>query len=199
MWVPELPPQTPRRKTPGLRLLGRWVLSIMGWRFEGNFPDRPKCVVAVAPHTSNWDFVIGLGAVFALGLRARFIGKHTLFSGPLGGFMRWAGGIPVDRRRPEGLIERTVEAFGAEQQLYLAIAPEGTRRPVERWKSGFHRIARAAGVPIVPVAFDWRRRTIVIMPPFEPLGSWEEDEPRLLALFRPEMAKRPEGLWAPLP
>ena len=199
MLVPELPPSAPRRTTPALRFLGRAVLSFMGWRFEGNFPDRPKCVVAVAPHTSNWDFVIGLSAVFALDLRARFIGKHTLFKGPLGAFMHRAGGIPVDRRRPGGLIERSVEAFASEQKLYLAIAPEGTRGRVERWKSGFHRIARAAGVPIVPVAFDWSRRTIVIMPPFEPLGSWEEDEPRLLALFRPEMAKRPEGLWAPLP
>ena len=185
--------------TPGLRPLGRAVLSLMGWQFEGNFPDRPKCVIAVAPHTSNWDFVIGLSAVFALDLRARFLGKHTLFEGPLGVVMRLVGGIPVDRHHPEGLIERTVSAFEGEEKLYLAIAPEGTRSRVERWKSGFHRIARAACVPIVPVAFDWSRRTIVIMAPFAPSASWEADEPRLLALFRPEMAKRPEGLWAPLP
>ena len=183
--------------TPALRSLGRTVLSLMGWRFEGNFPNRPKCVIAVAPHTSNWDFVVGLSAVFALDLRARFLGKHTLFKGPLGVLMRRVGGIPVDRQRADGLVERTVLAFEAEEKLYLAIAPEGTRGRVERWKSGFHRIARAACVPIVPVAFDWSRRTIVIMSPFEPSESWEEDEPQLLALFRPEMARRPQGLWAP--
>ena len=197
MLVPELPPAAPRRMTPALRSLGRAVLSLMGWRFEGNFPNRPKCVIAVAPHTSNWDFVVGLSAVFALDLRARFLGKHTLFKGPLGVLMRRVGGIPVDRQRADGLVERTVLAFEAEEKLYLAIAPEGTRGRVERWKSGFHRIARAACVPIVPVAFDWSRRTIVIMSPFEPSESWEEDEPQLLALFRPEMARRPEGLSAP--
>ncbi|MGE0452232.1 MAG: lysophospholipid acyltransferase family protein [Vicinamibacteria bacterium] len=195
MTVPELLPASPRRHTPWLRLLGRAVLAALGFRFEGNFPDLPKCVIAVAPHTSNWDFVLGMAAVFALDLKARFIGKHSLFKGPAGALMRRVGGIPVDRRKPGDLVERTVEAFRRESQLYLAIAPEGTRFKVERWKKGFHRIACAAGVPIVPVAFDWRRRVIHLMPVFQPSGSWEADEPLLMALFTREMARRPEWFW----
>jgi len=101
----------PRRRSAALRALGRAVLRLLGWRVEGEIPDVPKLVIAVAPHTSNWDFLVGMAAMFALDLRLTFIGKHTLFGGPLAPFLRWMGGVPVDRSSPHGVVGESVRAF----------------------------------------------------------------------------------------
>lgn len=154
----------PRRDYGLLRALGRWVLKAMRWRAEGEFADQPRLVVAIAPHSSNWDFVVGAAFLFVLGVRVAFIGKHTLFRGPLGSFMRWLGGIPVDRSRPEGFVEAMATAFNSSDQLWLVIAPEGTRRQGAEFKSGFYRIAQAAGVPVFPVYLNYRRRTTGFLP-----------------------------------
>ena len=154
----------PRRNYGWLRALGRWVLKAMRWRAEGEFADHPRLVVALAPHSSNWDFVIGAAFLFVLGVRVAFIGKHTLFRGPMGAFMRWLGGIPVDRSRPEGFADAMATAFSSHDQLWLVIAPEGTRRKGAEFKSGFYRIAQAAGVPVFPVYLNYRRRTTGFLP-----------------------------------
>ncbi len=154
----------PRRNYGLLRPLGRWILRRMDWRGEGAFPDRPQLVIAIAPHSSNWDFVIGAAFLYVLGLRVAFIAKHTLFRWPMGGFMRWLGGISVDRAHPEDLAAVMTAAFSKHQQLWLAITPEGTRTEGARFKSGFYRIAQAAGVPILPVYFNYRRRVTGFLP-----------------------------------
>lgn len=154
----------PRRNYGWLRALGRWVLKAMRWRAEGDFADHPRLVVALAPHSSNWDFVVGAAFLFVLGVRVAFIGKHTLFRGPLGAFMRWLGGIPVDRSRPEGFAEAMATAFNSRDQLWLVIAPDGTRRHGAEFKSGFYRIAQAANVPIFPIYLNYRRRTTGFLP-----------------------------------
>jgi 1-acyl-sn-glycerol-3-phosphate acyltransferase len=158
----------PRRQYGLLRPLGRWILQRMDWRTAGEFPDRPKLVIAIAPHSSNWDFIIGAAFLYLLGLRVAFIAKHTLFRWPLGGFMRWLGGIPVNRARPEDLTKVMAAAFGKREQLWLAITPEGTRTEGARFKSGFYRIAHAAGVPILPVYFNYRRRITGFLPLVQP-------------------------------
>jgi 1-acyl-sn-glycerol-3-phosphate acyltransferase len=158
----------PRRNYGLLRLLGRWILRRMDWRSEGPFPDQPKVVIAIAPHSSVWDFIIGAAFLYVLGLRVAFIAKHTLFRWPLGGFMRWLGGIPVNRAQPEDLTDVMAAAFGKREQLWLAITPEGTRTEGARFKSGFYRIARAAGVPILPVYFNYRRRVTGFLPLVQP-------------------------------
>jgi 1-acyl-sn-glycerol-3-phosphate acyltransferase len=158
----------PRRNYGLLRPLARWILRCMDWRSEGEFPDQPKLVIAIAPHSSSWDFIIGAAFLYLLGLRVAFIAKHTLFFWPLGGFLRWLGGIPVNRAQPEDLTGVMAAAFGKHEQLWLAITPEGTRTEGARFKSGFYRIARAAGVPILPVYFNYRRRVTGFLPLIHP-------------------------------
>jgi 1-acyl-sn-glycerol-3-phosphate acyltransferase len=184
MSVPSAPPaatpfpqpgaKVPRRDYGVLRRAGAGWLRVSGWRIDGEIPDLERAVVAVAPHSSNWDFVHAVAAVFTLGLRVSFIGKHTLFRGPLGRFMTWLGGIPVDRTRPDGVVEAVQARFARGGPLWFGVAPEGTRRRGAPFKSGFYRVAQASGVPIVPVYFDYRRRVIGILPPHAALLPVEE-------------------------
>lgn len=181
--VPALPPSLPRRGNGLSRLLGRSCLAAAGWRIEGEIPDRRKLVAIVAPHTSNWDFVLGIVAVFALGLRVRFLGKHRLFHPPLGWLMRWFGGTPVVRESAQGAVAQAVAMINNERSVVLGLAPSGTRTRGSPWRSGFYHIAHAARVPILPVAFDGARRTIRLFAPFEASGDYEGDLIRLMALY----------------
>lgn len=147
----------------------------MGWRIDGDIPDLPKMVLIVAPHSSNWDFIVGVAAKVAMRLRVKFLGKDALFRFPLGILMRYLGGIPVDRSAANEVVSSVVAQFDRRQRMLLAIAPEGTRRPVARWRTGFYHIARGAGVPILPVAFDWGSKTIRIGELFSPTGDLDAD------------------------
>jgi 1-acyl-sn-glycerol-3-phosphate acyltransferase len=189
--VPPLGDRVPRWGNALLRAIGRAALSVSGWRIEGTVPNVPKCVLIVAPHTSNLDFVVGIAALFALGFRATYLGKHTLFRGPLAWFMRWTGGIPVDRAAAGGVVEDALGLVRRSERIFLTVAPEGTRRKVARWKSGYYRIAAGAGVPILPVALDYSRRVVALLPLFTPTGRHEEDEAVLRALYSPAMARHP--------
>lgn len=155
----------------------------MGWRFDGDIPDLAKMVVIVAPHSSNWDFIVGVAAKLALRLRVKYLGKDALFRFPLGILMRHLGGIPVDRSTANDVVTSVVEQFTRRTRMLLAIAPEGTRKPVDRWRTGFYHIARGAGVPILPVGLDWGSRTIRLGELFFPTGSLEADLPALRDRF----------------
>jgi len=165
------------------RFIGRTYFRLSGWRIEGPYPEVTRCVAVVAPHTSNWDFPLGVALVFATGLRASWLGKHTLFKPPFTGFFRWLGGIPVDRRANHGVVGACVQAFETSPALLLGLAPEGTRKGVSQWRSGFYLIATGAQVPILPVGFDFREHVVRLMPLFHPSGNLEEDLPRIQALF----------------
>jgi 1-acyl-sn-glycerol-3-phosphate acyltransferase/cysteine synthase len=162
--LPHVGVSVPRRGSAPARALGRWLLSLMGWRVTGEVPDLPKFVAAVAPHTSNWDFLVGVATMFALDLRITFIGKHTLFRWPIGGVMRWLGGVPVDRSASHGVVGDTVSAMASAPQSVVAIAPQGTRSPVARFRSGFLHIARGASVPVVLVTLDYEARLREVRP-----------------------------------
>ncbi len=129
-------------------------------------PDLPKFVVVGAPHTSNWDFVLFLGLAFYFRVDPRFIGKAELFRWPLGGFFRWCGGYPVDRSKPQGLVEQMVQAIQNTERFLLVITPEGTRHKVRAWKTGFYRIAKGAGIPIVLAYINGAHKTVGIGPTF---------------------------------
>lgn len=178
------PPAALRHARGGpLRWLGKLYLAWGGWRVEGGFPEAPRAVIIVAPHTSNWDFTLGLAVVLALELRSSWLGKHTIFKPPFRGLLRWLGGIPVDRRAASGVVRACVAAFEAAPALYIALSPEGTRKQVGQWKSGFYVIAARAGVPILPVALDYPEHVVRFLPPFHPSGDLERDLPLLRAPF----------------
>jgi 1-acyl-sn-glycerol-3-phosphate acyltransferase len=183
--APQVPPNIPRRGSAIGRLVGRWGLALGGWKISGSFPDTKRLVIIVAPHTSNWDFIAGFWAYLALDLHATWFGKHSLFLWPFGAIFRHFGGIPVRResRDASQLVERSAEEFARRERMLLAIAPEGTRRKVNEWKSGFWRIALRADVPIVPVALDFRLRRVIIGGSVRATGDWEQDVARIKALY----------------
>ena len=181
--IPALPDCLPRRGNAFSRVASRALLAAARWRIEGELPCRPKLVAIVAPHTSNWDFIVGVAAVFAIGVRVRFLAKHTLFNPWLGWLMRWLGGTPVVRETPQGAVAEAVRVIQSEPAVLLAIAPEGTRTRGGPWRSGFYRIAHAAQVPILPVVLDGGRRAVRLLEPLEPSGDYEADLARLQALY----------------
>lgn len=154
-------------------------------------PAEPRFVVVVAPHTSNWDFPVGVAAMLALGLGVHWLGKDTLFRWPLSPLLRWLGGEPVDRAAPGGVVGAAVARMRAEPRYVIALAPEGTRRRVESWRTGFHHVARGAGVPVVPAWLDWGRRAVGIGAPVWLGDDLEADVARIRALYRKEMARYP--------
>lgn len=158
----------PQTSNTLLQRIGYGTMRLLGWNFSGAFPDRSQFVAVVAPHTSNWDFLILLAAKWALKLDARWMGKDALFKAPLGWFMRAVGGIPIRRTGKHNVVDSSIQAFQERPQLVLTLAPEGTRRYVAEWKSGFWHIARGARVPIVCIALDYGRKTIKLGPEIFP-------------------------------
>ena len=188
---PHLGAAIPRRESPVLQLAGRTVLRLLGWRITGEIPDLPKFVIAVAPHTSNWDFVVGMAAMFALDLRLAFLGKHTLFHGPFAPLVRWMGGIPVDRSKPHGVVADAVAEFARMDRRILALAPEGTRRRGAELKSGFLHIARGAHVPVLLAALDYEARCVRLGPCVECGEDVEAERARIAAHFAAVRGKHP--------
>ncbi|MBC8379054.1 MAG: 1-acyl-sn-glycerol-3-phosphate acyltransferase, partial [Planctomycetes bacterium] len=131
-----------------LKLLSKSVLRMFGWTVEKVIPLKEKYVLVGAPHTSNWDFPLGILGMLAMGLRFRWVGKHTIFRGPIGLMLKSIGGIPVDRRIRSSFINQMVELFNAEKNMIIAITPEGSRSKTLYWKTGFYYIALDATVPI---------------------------------------------------
>ncbi len=149
---------------PFARGVGRVVLKLTGWRTEGEVPEGSYFVVIAAPHTSNWDLIHMLAGCWSRGIRLSWMGKHTLFEGPFGWLMRAVGGVPIDRRKPGGVVAQMAQLFATIDEIALAIPPSGTRKRTAHWKSGFYHIARATGAPIVACFLDYARRVAGIGP-----------------------------------
>ncbi len=187
--VSELPPSAPRFGNAFSRGLGRAVLRLCGWRVAGEFPDVPRMVLVIAPHSSFWDGVWGIAGMLALGVRIEFMIKAELFRGPLGWFLRLVGGVPIDRSRAHGAVQQAVARFKREGSTWLLIAPEGTRRRVEHWKSGFWHIARAAQVPVFCTYFHYPERTMGLGVLMQPTDDAEADMARLRQWYLPYVGK----------
>ncbi|MEW9797014.1 lysophospholipid acyltransferase family protein [Alteromonas sp. CYL-A6] len=182
----------PRQWPHWLSGFAQWLMRVRGWQAEGELANRPKMVISVAPHTSNWDFFIGLFVLFALRLKVSFFGKHTLFFPPLSWVMKAIGGIPVERSRSHGMVGAIADKIKATEQLLLVLAPEGTRRPVYPWKTGFMQIAKAAGVPVQLIGFDYIKKRIIFGPVIEQVIDINQQMQTVYAFYASVTGKFPE-------
>ncbi|MDD2735084.1 MAG: lysophospholipid acyltransferase family protein [Desulfuromonadaceae bacterium] len=158
-----------------LRVASRVYLKITGWKLVMEAPVARRSVVIAAPHTSNWDMPMSLALVFACRIKVYFLAKHTLFTPPFGLFLRWLGGIPVNRSKANNLVEQAVELFSAHDDLVLVVPPEGTRKLVRYWKNGFYHIAYGAQVPISLGFIDFKRKIAGFGGTFIPTGNYDAD------------------------
>jgi 1-acyl-sn-glycerol-3-phosphate acyltransferase len=159
------------------------LLRLIGWRTVFVPPPRSKSVIIVYPHTSNWDFVVGLLGRAAIGLRCHFAAKDTLFRGPFGAWLQRVGGIPVNRREPTGFVGQLTAEFARRTEFHLVFTPEGTRAKTEYWKTGFYRLARAAQVPVGLAFIDYARREVGVGAWLDLTGDQEADLARIRAFY----------------
>lgn len=159
-----------------LRVISKIILKIIRWRVVGSLPDKQrKYVLVVAPHTSNWDFILFVLAVSVLRLKPSVLIKSTLFVGPLGWFLRYCGAIPVNRTQANSLVNYIASIYEERDEFVLIITPEGTRSANPNWKRGFHHVARTAEVPILVVYVDSNIKTIGIEGLMEPTDDVDAD------------------------
>ncbi|MDE7396862.1 MAG: 1-acyl-sn-glycerol-3-phosphate acyltransferase, partial [Muribaculum sp.] len=168
-----------------MRKISQWILKIIGWRVIITTPDYPKCLICVAPHTSNWDFILGELAYLSIGRRAGFLMKEAWFFWPLGIFFRAIGGIPVPKKRGSSLTDEIVKKFNDSPRLVLAITPEGTRKATSRWRHGFLHIARQADIPLLLGILDYGTKNIRITDQFIPTGDVEADMNAIKDFYAP--------------
>lgn len=164
--------------------------KLLGWRIDGDLsPHIKKSVVIVAPHTSWHDFYLGIFSRKILNLQINFIGKSELFRFPFGWYFRWVGGAPVERKSNQNTVQQVTAIFESREEFRLAIAPEGTRKKVDTWRSGFYYIALEAKVPIICVAFDYATKTVKIDKPFYPTGDFQTDLDELKSFYKGVVGK----------
>ena len=172
------------------RMVSRLALRLAGWTIEGHAPALNKYVLIAAPHTSNWDFPLAMAIAFELKIKLFWVGKASLFKGPFGFFMKWCGGLPVERGKKIGQVSQLAAEFGRHQQMVIAIAPEGTRKAVSGWKSGFYHIAREADVPLVLGFLDFRRKVGGLHTVFPLTGDYSSDLAGIQSFYRNICGKR---------
>lgn len=179
--------------TPLLRGLSSVILTMIGWKAIGKPIEHKRFVLIGAPHTSNWDFPIMLMVVLRLRLKLHWMGKNTLFMFPFGGFMRWLGGIPIDRSQHHGVVDQVVQEYSQNPQLVVLVPPEGTRSKVKEWKTGFYHIANKAGVPILMGYVDAATREAGLADFFHPTGDMTADIGEIRAFYASKTGIRPEN------
>ncbi len=180
-----------KRKKSMLSHISRWILNLLGWNILKQLPESPKYVAIAAPHTSNWDFPLGILTASAMQLKISWIGKHTLFHWPYGWFFRAIGGIPIERGTGANLSQQMAARFANSDSLVLAIAPEGTRSKLDHWKTGFYYIATAANVPIALACLDYKNKEVGISAAFEPSGDIQADFEIIREYYRDKVGKFP--------
>lgn len=194
--VIDIGPRVPRRPHPLLRWFASTLMRFGGWRVDAHFPDEPRLVVLAAPHTSNWDGWFAILATLVMELPLGLFVKHTAFKGLVGRMLRGVGAIPIDRTAPGGLVAQTVAAFRTRDQLVIGIAPEGTRRRVNKWKRGFYLIAHEAQVPLVCAYVDYATKTVGTGLILRTTGDYAQDLEKIQSFYRTITPRRPERFSA---
>ncbi|MBE9467311.1 MAG: 1-acyl-sn-glycerol-3-phosphate acyltransferase [Bacteroidetes bacterium] len=174
------------------KYLGKLILKLMGWKTEYNIPKYDKCIAIMAPHTSNWDFVIGRLFYFSIGIKPRFLIKKEIFFFPLNIILRSLGGIPIDRSKSTSLVEKIIYMFNERTKFTLTITPEGTRKKVTNWKRGFYYISKKANVPIVMGYLDYKKKIAGVYGKYIPQDNVEEDIKIIKNYYKNVNAKHPE-------
>lgn len=167
--------------------------KLLGWKLVGTFPQVDKCVVIVVPHTSNLDFFLGLLIRRVLNEEFHFVAKKSLFNWPWGAYFRWVGGMPIDRSKSNNFVEACAELIKKSEKIHLTLAPEGTRKKVAEWKTGFYYIAKTAAVPIILVAFDYGKKEVKISEPHFPTDDKDADFPNYREFFKGVIGRIPEN------
>ena len=171
----QIPERLRGKRSLLLRKIARFGINISGWTIKGMVPDEERIVIIAAPHTSNWDFVLAMLAIFGLNIKLRWLGKHSIFKPGFKNFFKWLGGIPVYRDNPSNLIDNVVKIVKREKSIVIAMTPEGTRKKVKRWKTGFLRIAKQTHSKILLISIDAPTKSIEIGKIFNPTGNSEDD------------------------
>ena len=171
----QIPERLRGNRSQILRKIGRFGINVSGWTIKGQVPDEERIVIIAAPHTSNWDFILAMLAIFGLNIKLRWLGKHSIFKPGFKIFFKWLGGIPVYRDNPSTLIQNVVDIVKKEKSIVIAMTPEGTRKKVKRWKTGFLRIAKQTQSKILLISIDAPTKSIEIGKIFNPTGDSEED------------------------
>lgn len=179
--------------TPLLRLLAIGGLKLIGWHARGEELAQQRFVLIGAPHTSNWDFPLMLMVVLKLRLRVYWMGKHTLFPWGLGWLMKWLGGIPINRSASHNVVNETVRQYRDNEELVVLIPPEGTRKKVERWKTGFYHIAHLAGVPILMGYVDAANKEAGFADFYYPTGDIDRDMAEIRAFYANKKGLNPDN------
>lgn len=196
---PKLPDQVPHRGTEKSRAFFKNLYLAQGWRFEGEFPNIPKAVAIVSPHTSNFDGLYAFLAMLGIGLKVTIFGKDSLFKPPFNKLFEWIGVIPVHRDSPHGLTQQIIKIIQHTDQIWIALAPEGTRKKAEKIKSGFYHIAAGAHIPIVMFAFDYENKLIRCLGVLQPTGDYETDLAKIFSHYEGNFSpKNVEQLAKPL-
>ncbi|MDH5388870.1 MAG: lysophospholipid acyltransferase family protein [Gammaproteobacteria bacterium] len=172
--------------------LARAFMAIMGWNVTGKFPDDKKFVLIGAPHTSNWDFFLGLATIFIFRVKAQWLAKDSIFIWPVGILLRSLGGIPIDRKNAHGVVGQMADALTQSEQQVILLAPSGTRKKMPNWRSGFYHIAHQANVPIVCGSLDFKTKQANIGLSLLPTGNIEKDMDKIRQYYKEINAKYPE-------
>jgi 1-acyl-sn-glycerol-3-phosphate acyltransferase len=182
-----------KQKKLTMRKLSNYIFTkLLGWKVENVQPDIPKCIIAVAPHTSNFDFIISQFAYSSLGRKARFLMKKEWFVFPVGYIFKAMGGIPVARNKHTSMTDTLAAEFSKHDRLQIALTPEGTRKRVTEWKKGFYYIALKAGVPIVLIGLDYKKKAAIFLNTFFPTGDADADMVKIKSYFTGITGKYPK-------
>lgn len=196
---PTLPDQVPARGSSLSRNIFKKLFLAQGWSFEGEFPNLPKAVAIISPHTSNIDAWYGFSALLGLGIKITIFGKHTLFKTPLKPLLEWIGVIPVNRSIQQGTTQQIIDFIDTQDHIWVGMAPEGTRKQAESFRSGFYRIAVGAHIPIVMFSLDYEHKAIHCLGVFQPTGNYEQDVEQILDQYIGKFSpKNPDWLAKPL-
>lgn len=194
MNIPHVAPCIPTRNYGLLHNLAKRILALCGWTIKGELPAQPKFILAVAPHTSNWDFFVGIAVMFTLRLKVSFLGKASIFRWPVKSILTAIGGIAVDRRSSHGVVGQIVKEIKQNESFILGLAPEGTRSKTIEWKTGFLHIAKQANIPVVPASFDFAKKEIFFHPAVYVSGEISQELTEIKQVFADVCAKNPQAV-----